>query len=109
MKHIIQELDVGGVKPVENFVIKKYCRIILNGILWKHKISKENVLKRENLKTFRRDQGLTQDEMANKLGISTSHYKNIEVGTYDPSFKLLTKFGEVFDGLYDDIWDLFKK
>ena len=64
-------------------------------------------MKRENLKRFRVGQGLTQDEMAKKLEISLSHYKNIELGTYDPSFGFMVRFGEVFKGKYDDIWDLF--
>lgn len=64
-------------------------------------------MKRENLKTFRRSQGLTQDEMAKKLEISLSHYKNIELGTYDPSFKLVKKFSEVFGDQVKDIWDIF--
>ena len=35
---------------------------------------------RENLKKARREAGLTQQQMADKLGISLRHYKYIESG-----------------------------
>lgn len=64
---------------------------------------------REELKAFRRSKGMTQPDMAKQLEISLSHYKGIEGGTQDPSFKLLCKFYEVFKNEYDDIWTLFKR
>lgn len=64
-------------------------------------------MKRYSLKMFREKQTLTQEEMAKKLGISKSHYVNIELGVYDPSYELLVKFSEIFE--YNDIWKLFKK
>lgn len=64
-------------------------------------------MKRYNLKVFRIKQDLSQQDMADKLQISKSHYISIENGIYDPSFKILEKFSEVFE--YDDIWELFKK
>lgn len=63
--------------------------------------------KRYNLKDFRSRQELTQEEMAEKLGISKSHYVAIELGTVNPSVKVLEKFSNLFE--YDDIWQLFKK
>lgn len=63
--------------------------------------------KRFNLKVFREKQGLTQEEIAQKLGISKSHYTALELGKLDPSFGLLERFSEIFE--YDDIWFLFKK
>lgn len=62
---------------------------------------------RKELKEFRSSKGLTQSEMAEKLEISLSHYKGIEGGVQDPSFKTLCKFYEVFKDQYDDIWTLF--
>ncbi len=35
---------------------------------------------RENLKKARREAGMTQQQMADKLGISLRHYKYIEAG-----------------------------
>lgn len=66
-------------------------------------------MKREELRDFRKSKGLTQVEMAEKLELSLSHYKGIECGTQDPSFKTLCKFYDVFKNEYDDIWNLFKK
>lgn len=63
--------------------------------------------KRYNLKDFRSRQELTQEEMAEKLGISKSHYVSIELGKVNPSVKVLEKFSKLFE--YDDIWQLFKK
>lgn len=64
-------------------------------------------MKRYNLKMFRIKNDLTQQDMADKLEISKSHYVSIEQGTQDPSFKLLEQFAKVFE--YDDIWELMKK
>lgn len=62
---------------------------------------------REILKEFRKSKGLTQAEIAKKLDISLSHYKGIEGGLQDPSFKTLCIFYEVFGDEYEDIWKLF--
>ena len=64
-------------------------------------------MKRYSLKMFREKQGLTQEEMSEKLQISKSHYVNIELGVYDPSYELLERFSKLFE--YDDVWELFKK
>lgn len=64
-------------------------------------------MKRINLKIFRIKNDLTQEEMAEKLGISKSHYTAVELGKVDPSVALLEKFSKVFN--HDDIWQLFKK
>lgn len=64
-------------------------------------------MKRLNLKIFRMKHGLTQAQMADKLGITQSHYKSIELGTHDPSFKVMTQLAEQFEP--DDIWELLKK
>ena len=66
-------------------------------------------MSRTELKEFRKSQRLTQAEMAMKLGISVSHYKGIEAGFADPSFKTATKFYEEFKDKYNDFWKLFKK
>lgn len=64
-------------------------------------------MRRLNLKMFRLKHNLTQEEMANKLGIAKITYVNIELGKANPSFGLLETFAETFE--YDDIWELFKK
>ena len=62
---------------------------------------------REELKSFRIKKHFTQEDMSKILGISLSHYKGIECGSQDPSFKLLCRFGFMFQDQYDDIWKLF--
>lgn len=53
-------------------------------------------MKRAKLKAFRTSKGLTQKDVAEMLGISTSHYACIEQGTHNPSTKLIKTFCKVF-------------
>ena len=53
-------------------------------------------MKRAELKAFRTSKGLTQKDVAEMLGISTSHYACIEQGTHNPSTKLIKTFCKVF-------------
>jgi DNA-binding XRE family transcriptional regulator len=46
---------------------------------------------------FRKSLGLTQEKMAQKLGLSTSFYMKIEGGVRNPSFNFIQKFKKVFD------------
>ena len=46
-------------------------------------------MKRAELKAFRISKGYTQKEVAEMLGVSTSHYACIEQGTHNPSTKLV--------------------
>lgn len=64
-------------------------------------------MERNKLREFRRAKGLTQVEMAEKLELSTSHYKGIEYGTQDPSVKVLIRFHEIFKDDCGDILGLF--
>lgn len=49
---------------------------------------------RENLKKARKDAGMTQQQMADKLGITLRHYQKIEYAELNGSF-------EVWDALED--------
>lgn len=49
---------------------------------------------RENLKAARKAAGITQQAMADKLGLSLNHYQKIEYGYLNGSF-------EVWDALED--------
>lgn len=53
-------------------------------------------MKRAELKAFRMHKGLTQKDVAEMLGISTSHYACIEQGTHNPSTKLIKTFCKKF-------------
>ena len=66
-------------------------------------------MKRINLKIFRLKQGLNQQEMANKLGISKSYYVAIELGNNDPSFRVAEELYKQFHDQYNDIFELLKK
>lgn len=66
-------------------------------------------MKRYNLKSFREKQGLKQQEMADKLGISKSYYVAIELGNSEPSFRVAEALYNNFKDKYDDIFELLKK
>lgn len=66
-------------------------------------------MKRFNLKIFREKQGLKQQEMADKLGISKSYYVAIELGNSEPSFRVAEALYNNFKDKYDDIFELLKK
>ena len=55
-----------------------------------------NKMKRAELKSFRTSKGLTQKDVAEMIGISTSHYACIEQGTHNPSTKIVKVFCKVF-------------
>ena len=55
-----------------------------------------NKMKRAELKAFRLSKGLTQKDVAEMLGVSTSHYACIEQGTHNPSTKIVKAFCKVF-------------
>lgn len=66
-------------------------------------------MKRFNLKSFREKQGLTQQQMADKLGISKSYYVDIELGKSEPSFRVALALDNNFHDKYQDIFELLKK
>ena len=53
-------------------------------------------MKRAELKAFRTSKGLTQKDVAEMLGVSTSHYACIEQGTHNPSTELVKVFCKLF-------------
>lgn len=53
-------------------------------------------MKREKLQEFRQKNQLTQEQMANKLNITVSHYKAIEYGQRNPSFELMERIKNIF-------------
>lgn len=57
----------------------------------KRKVESLNILER-----LRRSENLTQSEMAEKLGVSTSFYTKIEAGVRMPSREFLIKVKECF-------------
>jgi len=59
---------------------------------------------RTNLKRQRQKLGLTQAEVANKVGIARTSYTNIENGNKNPSLKIALKIKEIFNIKNDDIF-----
>lgn len=62
---------------------------------------------RIELKCFRTRNGLTQQEMADRLNISRLQYGRIETGTCSPTYKFMEKFADTFNEV-EDIFKLFK-
>lgn len=56
------------------------------------------------LTEFRNNLGLTQLQMAEKLGISLSYYSKLEVGKRNPSFNFITKLKKVFPSIDTEIF-----
>lgn len=55
----------------------------------------------ENLKTLRLQFGLTQRDVAKKIGINTSHYSHIERGERGISILKLIKVCEIFNTTFE--------
>lgn len=63
--------------------------------------------RRKKLIFWRIEQRLKQREVCERLGITTSHYSNIERGITEPSYELLLKFRDVFN--VNNTLELFEK
>ena len=49
------------------------------------------------LRSLRKQQGLTQKEVADKLGIHCTTYTKYETGASEPSFEMLNKLADLYD------------
>ena len=57
---------------------------------------------RNELINFRKKLGLTINEMATKVGVSSSFYEKIEYGDRNPSFNFITAFKKTFPEINTD-------
>lgn len=57
----------------------------------------------ENLRLARNGSGLTQKQVADKLGVVESCYANWEQGRSEPNIENLRKLSEIFDISLDDL------
>ncbi|MBQ3115946.1 MAG: helix-turn-helix transcriptional regulator [Clostridia bacterium] len=57
----------------------------------------------ENLKGARKGVGLTQKQVAEKLGVVESCYANWEQGRTEPNVDMLRKLAEIFDVSIDEL------
>lgn len=49
------------------------------------------------VKHAREVSGMTQQEIADKAGVSRAYYADVERGRYTPSLKLLSRLGNIMD------------
>lgn len=57
----------------------------------------------ERIRRFRKARGLTQNELAEQLGISTIHLSHIETGTSKLSLSVFVKISEVLEIQADEL------
>jgi DNA-binding XRE family transcriptional regulator len=58
----------------------------------------------KNLARLRQGTGLSQDSLAERLGIATRHMQALESGTHAPSLPLLLDLHKVLRAKWDDIF-----
>lgn len=63
--------------------------------------------RRKKLIFWRIEQRLKQRDICRRLGVTTAHYSNLELGKSDPSYELLLRFREVYK--VEDTLGLFDK
>jgi len=63
----------------------------------------------EKIRLIRETKGLTQEQVAEKLGVSPSAYGDIERGGNDPKLSKLQKIAEFFEMSLADLVDLGEK
>ena len=59
----------------------------------------------ERLKKARKDRGLTQEQLAERSGLSTRHIAKIEKGDVNPSFEVLSTLVKTLGVSFDAIFD----
>ena len=62
----------------------------------------------KNLKKYRLDCGMTQEILAEKVGIHPTYVGKLESGKYNPSVKLLFKVSRALGVKLSDIFDFDK-
>ncbi len=66
-------------------------------------------MRRLKLKAFRASKGLSQQEMADKLGCSRSRYAGIEAGKRNGAQKFWETLQQTFNISDDEMWGLMNK
>ncbi|MDD5038882.1 MAG: helix-turn-helix transcriptional regulator [Dehalococcoidales bacterium] len=60
---------------------------------------------KNRLKVFRAMHDLTQEELANKLGVTRQTVVSLEIGKYDPSIGLAFRLAKLFNVRIEDIFE----
>ena len=59
----------------------------------------------EKLKELRNENGWTQQQVADRIGVSRVNYTRYETGASQPDFEILVKLADLFDVSLDYIFD----
>ena len=59
---------------------------------------------KNNLKLYRQEKSISQDELAAILGVSRQTINSIETGKFDPSLKLVIKITRFFNANLESIF-----
>lgn len=60
---------------------------------------------KNKLKVFRAMHDLTQEELANKLGVTRQTVVSLEIGKYDPSIGLAFRIARLFNVQIEDVFE----
>jgi putative transcriptional regulator len=59
---------------------------------------------KSKLATIRKQSGMTQEELAQKVGISRTYLTNLESGRYTPSLEVAKNLSAIFNVSIDDLF-----
>ncbi len=91
------------------------CRALYGIILYNihpkgaHTMKQTNLILAENIKKFRKQRGMTQEEFSNRLGLSYQAVSKWETGKTAPDVFLLPSIAEVFECSIDDLFSFLAK
>ena len=57
----------------------------------------------EKIKKFRKEKGLSQEALSEKLGVHKAHLSRLENGKYQPSLEVIKKLAKAFEISIDDL------
>lgn len=77
-------------------LISAYCRATRSALISRHIFKTENMDIRNNLKKARKEHKMTQDEMAERLGMTRQAYCNMENGKTELINKKLYRIADMF-------------
>lgn len=66
-------------------------------------------MRRLQLKAFRASKGMSQQEMADKIGVTRSRYAGIEAGRQNGSQEFWLTFQQAFKIKSEEMWKLMSK
>jgi DNA-binding XRE family transcriptional regulator len=92
--HFIKRYGRRNVEVIDNDTIP------IEEVPWIKKLMDEKVNPAESLKLFRKRDGLTQAELAKKVGEYKQNISGFEKGTRNISLEMAKKFGKLFGTSY---------